>query len=103
MPSARDQPTGLDLAERERFAVERDDVELSPPRSVVALDDLEPTPLQVLGGELFTESPEPGSEVIAHPSDATPVPVTCGSRGVPILRSPGAPRCAELEQRVTHV
>jgi hypothetical protein len=57
----------------------------------------------VLGGQLLTESPEPGSEVIAHPSDATPVPVTRGSRGVPILRNPGASRCAELEQRVTHV
>jgi hypothetical protein len=43
----------LDLAEGEDPPVERDDVELSPPRAVVALDDLKAAPDEVLGGELL--------------------------------------------------
>ena len=43
----------LHLAERQCAPVERDDVELSPARAVVALDDLKAAPEEVLGGELL--------------------------------------------------
>src|SRR5690242_11608439 len=47
------QAPGLDLDEGQYATVERDDVEFSPARSVVALDDLTAAPDEVLGGKLL--------------------------------------------------
>jgi hypothetical protein len=44
---------GLDLAEGQYAPVERDDVELSPARPEIALDDLKAAPDEVLGGKLL--------------------------------------------------
>ena len=87
----------------EHAAVERDDVELAPARAVVALDDLEAAPDQVLGGELLTALAEredggrwsrrgrrwSGGVALR---DATPARVRGGSRAVPILRRAPARR-----------
>ena len=54
----------LDLGEHERRAVERDDVELAPAGSVVALDDLESAPGQVVGRELFPQLAEAMAGVV---------------------------------------
>ena len=56
----------LDLAEHERPAVERDEVELAPARAVVARDDLEAAALEVLGGELLAERAEAVARVVGH-------------------------------------
>ncbi len=56
----------LDLAERERRAVARDDVELAPAGAVIALDDLKPAPGEVLNGELLAELTEPLTAIWSH-------------------------------------
>ena len=50
---ARAQPPRLHLAERQRLAVEGDDVQLAPAGPVVALDDLKAALDQVLGREVL--------------------------------------------------
>ena len=85
-PGSSGEP-GLDLAERKRGAVERDDVELAPAGEEIALHDLKAAAREVLGGQLLAEAAE-GSAAVgvpAHPDDATPDRVTRGSRAVPIL------------------
>ncbi len=64
--TTRSQPSRLDFAEGERSAVEGDDVEFSPASSVVALDDFEASPDQVLGGELLTSLSQPVAGISAH-------------------------------------
>ena len=64
--SARVQALGLYFAERERGAVEGDDVELSPAGAVVALHNLESEPGEMLGGELLAVLAEAVTEVGAH-------------------------------------
>ena len=50
---ARAGATRLDLDEDQRVAVEDDQVQLSEPRPVVAGEDLEAEPPEVLGGEIL--------------------------------------------------
>ncbi len=52
------RPSRLDLAERQRAAVERDEVDLSEPCPVLAGDDLETEALEMLGRERLTAVPE---------------------------------------------
>jgi len=54
-PAAGGRPTRLDLAEGERTAVVRNDVELAPARAVVAVEDPEATPDEMLGGKPLTK------------------------------------------------
>lgn len=75
---ARTGEPRLDLAEHQRPAVERDEVELAPARTVVALDDVEAAPGQMLGRELLAELTEAVAKVAAHPVDATRRRVTRG-------------------------
>jgi hypothetical protein len=82
----RERPAGaaaraprLDLAEHEDAAVERDDVELSEPRAVVAVQDRESEPHEVLGGKLFAERSQSAAQVARHDGNATPDRVTRGS------------------------
>ena len=64
------QAARLDLAEHQVAPSNADDVELAPPGPVVALDDLESAPAQVVGGELLAELPEAMAGVVAHALDA---------------------------------
>ena len=50
---ARAGAAGLDLDEHERLAVEDDEVQLAEARSVVAGEDLEAEPCEVLGGQIL--------------------------------------------------
>ena len=104
---ARDRrlhPAGLDLAERQRAAVECDDVELAPAGAVVALDDLKAAPDQVLGGELLAELSEAAAGVVGHRADATPRSRdTWVTRVLQLCAGDRRAGCAELAHRVTHV
>lgn len=62
----RTEPARLDFAKRQCAAVVRDDVKLSPPRAVVALDDLETSANEVLGGQLLAEPAKLVAAVLAH-------------------------------------
>jgi len=50
-----EDPPGLHLGKAERVTVEGDDVKLAPPRPVIALEDLEAAPDQVLGGQFLAQ------------------------------------------------
>lgn len=63
------EPGGLDLAEDERVAVEGNEVELAPPGAVVALDDLESTPAQMLSGDLLAATAHKPADVFLHNGD----------------------------------
>ncbi len=63
---ARSQAPRLDLAKRQRVPVVGDDVKLSPPCAVVALDDLETAANEVLGSKLLAEPAELVTAVLAH-------------------------------------
>src|SRR5436305_1815336 len=59
-------PPGLHLTEHERAVSKRHDVELSPPRSIVAFENPEAPPDKVLGGQRFADLSQTLAPIAAH-------------------------------------
>ena len=93
----------LDFAKCEHSAVERDDVQLAPAGSVVALDDRETSADQMLGGELLADLAEAMTRGrLLMPLTLRRDRVTCGLRNVTIQEHFAKLTDAELVHAVTH-
>lgn len=62
--SAGAHATGLDFAEEDALVIRRDQVDLAPASAVVALNDRKATPLEMLGGELLSDTAEAMTRVV---------------------------------------
>ena len=59
---------GLHLTEDDAPVVRGDQVDLAPASAVVALDDREAAPLEMLGGQLLSDASEAVAQVVRHVS-----------------------------------